>query len=120
MIDTYPIDTAADPAMGWWLPSLITGMLGMIDGFGLSLGETGLTTMGAYLTVMGEWRPAPIRTRALLLRADEPLQGMPVDRDWRATWPLPHDIADIPGNHFSVLEDRSDTTATAITSWLRR
>jgi acyl transferase domain-containing protein len=119
MIDTYPMDAARTPGLEWWMPALINGMLGMIDRFDMSLSETRLTAMGAYLSVFGPWQPTPISTRTLLLRADEPLPGMPGDQDWRAFWQLPHEVADIPGNHFSVLEDRSDTTAAAVGKWLR-
>ncbi len=118
MIDTYPVDTTEDPAMGWWLPALMAGMLGMVDRFDLALGEAGLTTMGAYLTVLGPWRPSPVHTPTLLLRARDPLPGMPADRDWRASWPLPHEAVDVAGNHFSVLEDHSGTTAAAVATWL--
>ncbi|UJB40466.1 acyltransferase domain-containing protein [Streptomyces sp. A1-5] len=118
MIDTYPVDTAEDPARGWWLPALMDGMLGMIDRFDLTLSETRLTTMGAYLTVLGAWRPSSVRTPTLLLRAQDPLPGMPTDQDWRASWPLPHEAVDVPGNHFSALENHSATTAAAVAAWL--
>ncbi|MBF6049188.1 acyltransferase domain-containing protein [Streptomyces sp. NRRL B-1677] len=118
MVDTYPVDTPANPEMDWWLPALMAGMLGMVDRFDLALGEAGLTTMGAYLTVLGPWRPSPVRTPTLLLRARDPLPGMPGDRDWRASWPLPHRVADVAGDHFSVLEDHSVTTAAAVVAWL--
>jgi len=118
MVDTYPVNTTEDPAWDWWLPALMTGMLGMVDRFDLALSEAGLIMMGAYFTVLDLWRPSPISTPTLLLRAREPLPGMPTDRDWRASWPLPHDVVDVAGDHFSVLENHSVTTAEAVAAWL--
>ncbi|WP_322752623.1 hypothetical protein [Frankia sp. Cas3] len=28
--------------------------------------------------------------------------------DWRAYWPLPHEIIDVPGDHFTILEEFRD------------
>ncbi|MEX5707245.1 beta-ketoacyl synthase N-terminal-like domain-containing protein [Parafrankia sp. FMc6] len=132
MVDTYPTDAAATPGMEWWLPSLIRGMLARSGQFDLSLNDTNLTAMGGYLEVFGPWQPRSVATPTLLLRTTEPLPGMLPDpdddatgpagsaprRDWRAYWPLPHDAVDVPGNHFSVLEEHSETTAEAVRAWL--
>ncbi|GAA1926977.1 hypothetical protein [Streptantibioticus ferralitis] len=42
------------------------------------------------------------------------------DRDWQPHWPLPHDTADIPGHHYSLVHHDADTTAAAIRAWLTR
>jgi acyl transferase domain-containing protein len=121
MVDTYPMDAGSLPGMEWWMPAMINGMLGRLDDLGLDLTDTGLTTMGAYLRTFGPWQPAPITAPTLLLRACEPLAGTPDgagSRDWQAFWPLPHETADVPGDHFSVLEQHSDTTAGAVGRWL--
>ncbi|HVV11363.1 MAG TPA: beta-ketoacyl synthase N-terminal-like domain-containing protein [Amycolatopsis sp.] len=117
MIDTYPMDAAVTPGLEWWQPALIHGMLDTMGKLDLTLGETGLTTMGAYLSVFGAWRPGPIPVPTVLLRADRRLPGMP-KQDWRAFWPLPHETVDIAGDHFSVLEEHSATTAAAVARWL--
>ncbi|MFJ2645692.1 type I polyketide synthase [Streptomyces sp. NPDC087420] len=120
MVDTYPMDTASLPGMEWWMPAMINGMVDRLDAFDLGLTDTSLTTMGGYLRTFGPWQPRPVDTPTLLLRAAAPLPGTPAGpgRDTRAFWRLPHDTADIPGDHFSVLEEHSGTTAAAVEEWL--
>ncbi|MFJ4689034.1 type I polyketide synthase [Streptomyces sp. NPDC088789] len=121
MVDTYPMDTASLPGMEWWMPAMINGMVARFDGFGLGLDDNGLTTMGGYLRAFGPWQPRPVATATLLLRATDPLPGTPdpgPGGDTRAFWRLPHTTADIPGDHFSVLEEHSPTTAEAVARWL--
>ncbi|GAA1934277.1 hypothetical protein GCM10009738_02630 [Kitasatospora viridis] len=121
LVDSYPMDTGEVPGMEWWMPAMINGMLDRLGTQDLTLTDTGLTAMGAYLRTFGPWQPEPVTTRTLLLRADQPLPGTvrrPGGPDWRAFWRLPHESADIPGDHFSVLEDHSGSTADAVERWL--
>ncbi|MEU9336962.1 beta-ketoacyl synthase N-terminal-like domain-containing protein [Streptomyces sp. NPDC048290] len=119
MVDTYPMDTASLPGMEWWMPAMINGMVARFDAFELGLSDDGLTTMGGYLRTFGPWRPRPVTTPTLLLRATAPLPGTPAEPgDTRAFWRLPHTATDIPGDHFSVLEDHAPTTAAAVEDWL--
>lgn len=120
MVDTYPMDTATLPGMEWWMPAMINGMVDRFDAFDLGLTDNGITTMGSYLTTFGSWQPREVTTPTLLLRAEAPLPGTPDDpaRDTRAFWRLPHDTTDVPGDHFSVLEEHSATTAAAVETWL--
>ncbi|MFJ8470843.1 type I polyketide synthase [Kitasatospora sp. NPDC094011] len=121
LVDAYPMDTATLPGMEWWMPAMVDGMLERLGAQDLTLTDTGLTAMGAYLRTFGPWQPEPIATRTLLLRAEQPLPGTgnrPGGPDWRAFWRLPHESADIPGDHFSVLEDHSAGTADAVHRWL--
>jgi hypothetical protein len=41
------------------------------------------------------------------------------DRDWWPRWPLPHDVVDVPGDHYTTLTTEVETTAAAIRAWLR-
>ncbi|MEV6766938.1 hypothetical protein AB0N16_41200 [Streptomyces sp. NPDC051105] len=59
---------------------------------------------------------------ALLLRGRptaEMLCGAP-DGAWRPHWTLPHDGVDVPGDHYPVLHQDADSTASAIRAWLPR
>ncbi|MFF7755676.1 type I polyketide synthase [Streptomyces sp. NPDC007971] len=38
--------------------------------------------------------------------------------DWRASWPQPSDIVDVPGDHWTMTEEHAPTTAQAIRAWL--
>ncbi|MER7206507.1 thioesterase domain-containing protein, partial [Streptosporangium sp. NPDC000239] len=122
LIDSYPIDAAGQEGMEWWLGGMIGGMLDRIDRFDMTLHDDRLTTMGLYNRLFVGWQPKPVQTPILLLRATEPLRGTTVDPegrlDWRAYWPVAHESTDIPGDHFTTLEERSDTTAQAIRSWV--
>nr|WP_281281024.1 type I polyketide synthase [Actinocorallia herbida] len=121
LIDTYPIDSPIRPGFAdWWLAAMLTGMIDRIERYDMVWSDASLTTMGAYGRVLAAWDPAPIAAPTYLLRAAEPLRHTVVDgpHDWRAFWPLPHDTADVPGDHFTVLEDHAGTTVDAVRAWL--
>ncbi|KAA9377822.1 SDR family NAD(P)-dependent oxidoreductase, partial [Microbispora cellulosiformans] len=122
LIDSYPIDASAQEGMEWWQGAMIGGMLDRIDRFDMTLHDTRLTTMGAYNRLFIGWGPKPLDTPILLLRAVEPLRGTTVDpadpARWQAYWPVSHETADIPGDHFTTLEEHAGTTAEAIRTWI--
>jgi surfactin synthase thioesterase subunit/acyl carrier protein len=90
------------------------------------LSDDRLAAMGAYSTIFAGWsaRPHPRPVPTLLLRARDPfdpeLDAMSAacGVDWRARWDQPHVVKEVPGNHFTVLEDEADTTAEALAAWL--
>src|SRR5262249_55140205 len=78
---------------------------------------------GAYSRMFEDWRPEPVAVPTVLLRADTPtdeMRSIPSGRDWRPHWPLPHDTVDIPGTHFTALDEDAGTTAAAIRDWIDR
>ncbi|KUJ65095.1 hypothetical protein ACZ90_51825, partial [Streptomyces albus subsp. albus] len=95
---------------------LLAGGAGMLLG-GESWGDEALTAMGGYSRLFADWRPRPIATPILHLRAVESLPGFPAE-DWRATWETPHTPADVPGNHFTVLGEHSGSALHAVRDWL--
>ncbi|WP_425336818.1 type I polyketide synthase [Streptomyces profundus] len=122
LIDTYPVDAGEQDGMDWWLPAMTAGTLDRIDRFGPPLERHNLTAMGAYQRLFAGWQPKPSTVPTLLVRAAQPLPGaLPAQgpsAEWRAFWPLPHDAAEVPGDHFTVLEDHSESTAAAVADWL--
>ncbi|WP_157252973.1 type I polyketide synthase [Nonomuraea typhae] len=123
LIDSYPVDSAAREGMSeWWLAAMITGMLERTERYRMVWSDASLTTMGAYGRLLDGWQPKPIAAPTLVVRATQPLAGTVVDpagrHDWRAFWPLPHEVADVPGDHFTVLEEHSDTTVAAVRAWI--
>nr|WP_019926733.1 type I polyketide synthase [Nocardia sp. BMG111209] len=120
LIDSYPIEAALEPGMEWWTGAMIGGMLARVDRFDMSVQDERLTTMGTYNRIFLDWRAAPVRAPIRLLRSSTPLPGTRLDgpRDWRAFWPVPHDTTDIPGDHFTVLEEDAPTTAAALREWI--
>ncbi|PBC80553.1 MULTISPECIES: type I polyketide synthase [unclassified Streptomyces] len=84
--------------------------------------DTRLTAMGAYLRLFQGWKPAVVDAPTLFLRASESMaQGAEADGDqWRTSWPLDHVALDVPGNHFTMLEQHSDIAAGLVGDWLRK
>lgn len=75
---------------------------------------------GGYARVLEQWQPEPSPVPTLLLRGRPTahMRRIDADGDWQAHWPLPHDTADIPGDHYSLVHHDADTTAAAIRAWL--
>ncbi|MEU6307522.1 type I polyketide synthase [Streptomyces chartreusis] len=77
---------------------------------------------GGYARVLENWQPEPSPVPTLLLRGrpTSHMREADPERDWQPRWPLPHDSADLPGDHYSVLNRDADSTAAAIRTWLTR
>jgi thioesterase domain-containing protein len=56
----------------------------------------------------------------LLVRASEPMGGSPESDEWQASWALSSrvTVADVPGNHFTMMGEHAGTTAQAVNRWL--
>jgi thioesterase domain-containing protein len=85
-----------------------------------------LTAFTAYLDLFEHWTPAMIATPILFLSPTEPVPERDGDDpphpsdgyDWRMPWEQPHDLVEVPGNHFTIVERHADTTARAVHNWL--
>ncbi|MER5942381.1 type I polyketide synthase [Streptomyces sp. NPDC001928] len=86
------------------------------------LDDSLLIAGGGYARVLENWQPEPSPVPTLLLRGrpTSHMRETDSDRDWQPLWPLPHDSADLPGDHYSVLNRDADSTAAAIRTWLTR
>ncbi|ADP81109.1 type I polyketide synthase [Pseudofrankia inefficax] len=123
LVDSYPLEAATlEGLREWWLAAMLRGMLDRIEQYQLVWSDSSLTTMGGYIRLFDGWRPPPLRSPVLLLRATEPIPGTIIDptgaRDWRAFWPGASDVVDVPGDHFTILEDHCATTVAAIETWI--
>ncbi|MFV6029065.1 SDR family NAD(P)-dependent oxidoreductase [Streptomyces sp. NPDC056264] len=78
-----------------------------------------LTAMGAYLRLFEDWKPEPVRTPTLFVRAGEPVGDAVAGDGWRLSWPLPHTTREVPGDHFSMMQSGAATTAESVDAWLR-
>src|SRR5262249_49012334 len=82
---------------------------------------TRLTAMGQYFRLLDDWVPPAIQAPVLLVRASTPLgESKPGVVDWRATWPSAHTVVDVPGDHFSIMEQHVSTTGQTIFDWLEK
>ncbi|WP_229878784.1 thioesterase domain-containing protein, partial [Streptomyces humidus] len=93
------------------------------DGLFAEIDDARLTAMGAYTRFFMGWKPTSVETETVFLRAelpfdDELVGAFDTPEGWRATWDFPHVLINVPGDHFTMLEGRSDTTADALRAWL--
>jgi acyl transferase domain-containing protein len=110
LIDTYPFDSKE--LLG------VTGVAFEKEEAYRFLNDARLTAMGAYLGLLDGWEPSEIATPMLLVRASEPVPGIPTQEKWRVKWNVPHAEVDVPGHHFTVMEDHASETALAVQEWL--
>ncbi|MFF8838687.1 type I polyketide synthase [Streptomyces sp. NPDC015130] len=83
------------------------------------MSDARLLAMGRYARFLGGPRPGRSSAPVLLVRASEPLGDWPAEGgDWRAHWDLPHTVADVPGDHFTMMRDHAPAVAEAVLSWL--
>ncbi|MDH6439133.1 acyl transferase domain-containing protein/acyl-CoA synthetase (AMP-forming)/AMP-acid ligase II/acyl carrier protein [Streptomyces sp. SAI-144] len=131
--------TAGEPPAGVVLIDSHAGVLQRGDARALALMAAGaalpedvvaefddslLIAGGGYARVLEGWHPEPVPESSpvptLLLRGRPTAEMRTIDPegDWLPHWPLPHDTADVPGDHYSVVHQDADSTAAAIRAWL--
>ncbi|MEC3992774.1 acyltransferase domain-containing protein [Actinacidiphila sp. DG2A-62] len=96
---------------------LIGGMADRLAPLG-PLDDARLTAMGGYLRLLGDFVPAQVKAPTLLVCAAQPVPGWSEQHRWRADWPQPHEVRDLPADHFALIEDHAQPTARAIGDWL--
>ncbi|WP_370147137.1 type I polyketide synthase [Streptacidiphilus sp. EB129] len=116
LLDTY---LSGDHAMTQFDDVLVSGMFDREDR-AAPMDDTRLTAMGRYLRLLDDWQPPALRAPVLLVRASSPLAEPPADStvDWRASWAGAHTVLDVPGDHWSLMEEHVRTTAKAVRDWL--
>ncbi|MFB7588043.1 type I polyketide synthase [Streptomyces sp. NPDC056169] len=83
------------------------------------MADARLLAMGRYARFLAGPRPGRSSAPVLLVRASEPLGDWSDERgDWRAHWDLPHTVADVPGDHFTMMRDHAPAVAGAVMAWL--
>ncbi|NKI44246.1 type I polyketide synthase [Streptomyces physcomitrii] len=110
LLDTFLPGDAADPA---FRGEMVSAMFAREEDFGWAT-DARLTAMGGYFGLFHRWEPAPLATPVLLVRAERSLTG-----DHRPRWPAPHTPVDVPGDHFTMLEQEAAAAAGAVDAWLR-
>ncbi|WP_432093072.1 type I polyketide synthase [Streptomyces sp. bgisy100] len=116
LIDTYPAGENGPGGRGGDGPALSAMTAGMLENSAqFASAETDrLTAMAGYLELHAGWKPTALRAPTLFVRAGDRLPGI----EAADPWSLPHSEITVPGDHFTVLEDHSRTTALAIHTWL--
>ncbi|WP_018215944.1 alpha/beta fold hydrolase [Salinispora vitiensis] len=79
-----------------------------------------LSSMGRYIRLISEGDLKDVEAPVLFLRAQASIaEAEPASDDWRAVFPTAHTTADVPGDHFTMMEEHIATTARAVDDWLR-
>ncbi|MFJ3817024.1 SDR family NAD(P)-dependent oxidoreductase [Streptomyces sp. NPDC090056] len=107
---------SAPGAMGAWRDVMLRWAT---DRAVVPLDDTRLTAMGAFHRLLLDWAPRPTRAPVLHLRAAEPMAPWtdPLT-DWRSVWDGARAVADVPGNHFTMMTEHAPTTARTVDAWL--
>jgi acyl transferase domain-containing protein/nucleoside-diphosphate-sugar epimerase/acyl carrier protein len=113
LIDTYP---ATDEKFAGVMRSVLSEALDN-DVYGF-MGDERLTAMAAYMRLLGGWEPRQIAIPTLLVSASEPMPSLRDDDQWRSSWAMCDATVDVPGNHFTMMEDGAGSTAEAVDIWL--
>ncbi|WP_406330721.1 acyltransferase domain-containing protein [Streptomyces sp. NBC_00203] len=116
------LDTYSRSADRYSLPLMTSQMLVNADDLFVPLDDRRLTAMGRYIGIHSDWRPTAHDTPSLLLRAADPVPGVPADTSapegGRPGWEFTTYRIEVPGDHFSMLDAHAATTAEAVTAWL--
>ncbi len=83
----------------------------------ISITDQTLLAFGAYTRLIGQWAPVALDVPSVLLRASDPVR-LAADPTPLPPWPLTDEVIEVPGSHFSVLEQDVESTAEALEEWL--
>ena len=82
------------------------------------LNDTRLTAMGWYIQALAAVDLRPVEAPTLLVRGRQPMAAVDAD-DWQASWPFAHEIRDVPGDHYSMMNLHARSAAETVEGWLR-
>ena len=82
----------------------------------VGIDDTRLTAMARYLSLFAEWEPQELSAPVLLTRASEPGPAMQANdvAGWQASWEHTHASVDVPGSHFTLLQQHASGVAEAV------
>jgi thioesterase domain-containing protein len=112
-IDTYSLERLTEIA------SHRMGGMKQQGGQLFELTDQRLTAMVAYREFLTGFEPGPLPAACLLINAADPMPGMINDEPGKAQWDGAQTVIDVPGNHFSMMEEHVLQTAQATEEWLR-
>ncbi|MFD9702986.1 SDR family NAD(P)-dependent oxidoreductase [Lentzea sp. NPDC059081] len=116
LIDVYPSGENTADAV---LPGLLGGLLDDRRRPPEDAGDAWLTAMARYLDL--DWTPSAVAVPTLLLRASERVPTWSgTAEDWRSAWKYADTVADVPGDHFTVMEEHAPAAARAVSEWIAR
>ena len=108
LLDTYAPDST-------FLAEMVPAILAAADDSaraGVGLDDTRLTAMGGYRRILSSWRPEKVSTPVLMVRASSVTAEHSADDG--VTWGTSIEGLEVPGDHFSMMNDHADSTAEAV------
>ncbi|KUJ64178.1 hypothetical protein ACZ90_60650 [Streptomyces albus subsp. albus] len=116
LLDTYLPGNDALHGFGSIFMDSMFDREGIVDG----VDYTRLTGMGGYFRVFADWKPTGIAAPTLFVGAGEQivLADQPDARALRASWQLPHTAVEVPGNHWTMMEEHAGAVARSVRDWL--
>ncbi|MFI5780690.1 type I polyketide synthase [Nocardia sp. NPDC051570] len=111
MIDTFdPEPEGRHETFGWAMHHILAR-----DPGGVVVTDDNLLAMANYLRLFEEWKPSPITSPSLAVRATVPIDSAAPRRHWAVA----DQRIDVAADHFSILEQHVSDAAEAIEPWLR-
>ncbi|MEV2243858.1 type I polyketide synthase [Streptomyces sp. NPDC049970] len=116
LLDTY---VPGDDSLGQFEDQLLGGMFEREASFA-RMDAARLSAMSWYFNLLGGWRPGKLDAPVLLVRAGEPMPGGEelAPELWQTGWSEADHVVDVPGNHFTMMEDLAGSTAATVDAWL--
>ncbi|MCH0566314.1 acyltransferase domain-containing protein, partial [Streptomyces sp. MUM 136J] len=116
LLDTFAPGSEVPTEIG---PALMEGMAQRLAEFA-PLSADRITAMDRYLHLLSGRRPADVKAPVLLVRPALPVPGTPAPPVGarRSTWQWRHEAVEVPGDHFSIIEEHAADTARAVLGWL--
>jgi polyketide synthase 7 len=106
MIDTFEPDPACRvDVFSWAMGQVLTR-----DHKRNVVNDENLVAMGAYLRLFDEWEPGEISSPTLLVRAS-------AEAEFPA-WRVARRVVEVTGDHFSIMEQHVEQTASVVQDWL--
>ncbi|MFI5783813.1 acyltransferase domain-containing protein [Nocardia sp. NPDC051570] len=118
LLDTYlpDLEKNNDSREPLW-HAMFAGMLDRESSFG-RFSAARLAAMSRYSDLIVDCQPSAVHSPVLFVRAGESFVPDLADADWQASWPDDHVLREVPGTHFTLLEDAASATAAIIDDWL--
>jgi thioesterase domain-containing protein/acyl carrier protein len=114
LLDTYEIGSAEVDG----IQSVLLKELGERgEKFG-GFTDVRLTATAGYYSILADWQSKQPASPTLFVGASELLRGGENEGAVLPTWSLAHERVDVPGDHFTMMSEHAEATASAVDKWI--
>ncbi|MER6877854.1 alpha/beta fold hydrolase, partial [Amycolatopsis sp. NPDC000673] len=111
LLDTYEIGGPGENAVHAMAGEVLTRQ----DDGGFDRAQ--LTAMGRYLDLLATAGPPDLQVPTVLLRSARSFGDL-AGPEWQTTWSRADRVETVPGDHFSLVAEDAQSTASAVEAWL--